>query len=70
MSSNMFHHSVGIITIALSLFSTIELTEANRGKNKDGKKFFIYDFPGESYGWVGDGNWLKTSSYYHGYGNY
>jgi hypothetical protein len=37
-------------------------------KNPDDLKFYIYDWPGQSLGWIGEDKWIKSSVYYHGYG--
>ena len=55
--------------LCLSHCTTLVTAGGKRGpKDPNNLKFYIYDFPGESLGWIGDNNWLKTSIYYHGYG--
>ena len=50
----------------VGVFCTATAARGQKDPNK--LKFYVYDFPGESLGWMGDQKWLKTSVYYGGYG--
>lgn len=66
----MVDRTVTILYVAICISLLFDGVDG-RGPSKvdpNNLKFFIYDFPGESMGWIGDQKWLRTSVYYGGYG--